>query len=153
LTPIPAAKIDHLSDVWLFGLIAFFRVIHGLRVAYGTLRLPRIKDCAPAKDAECPSISLIFAARDEEEKLPAALATLVALDYPDLGIIAVDDRSQDSTGAILDEFARNHARFRVDHVRELPAGWLGKPHALQEAYKASTGRVAAVHGRGCAVRA
>jgi cellulose synthase/poly-beta-1,6-N-acetylglucosamine synthase-like glycosyltransferase len=123
LTPIPAAKIGHLAGLWLFGVIAFFWVVHGLRVAYGALRLPRIKDCAPAKDAGCPSISVIFAARDEEEKLPAALATFAALDYPDLEIIAVDDRSQDSTGAILDEFSRNHARCRAVHVKDLPAGW------------------------------
>jgi len=139
LTPIPGAKIEHITGVWLFGLIAFFWVFHGLRVAYGALRLPRLKDCAPAGDAECPRISLIFAARDEEEKLPAALATLAALDYPSLEIIAVDDRSQDSTRKILNEFARVDKRARVVHVDELPGGWLGKPHALQQAYEASTG--------------
>ena len=139
MTPIPAARIEHVAGVWLFGLVAFFWVFHGLRVAYGALRLPRIKDCAPAKDAECPRISLIFAARDEEEKLPAALATLATLDYPDLEIIAVDDRSQDSTRVILEEFARRHPRLRTLHVPELPKGWLGKPHALQRAYEHSTG--------------
>ena len=139
MTPIPAAKIEHITGVWLFGLIAFFWIFHGLRVAYGALRLPRIKDCAPAKDSDCPRISLILAARDEEEKLPAALATLAALDYPNLEIIAVDDRSQDSTGAILDEFARRHPQLRALHVTELPNGWLGKPHALQRGYKESAG--------------
>jgi glycosyltransferase involved in cell wall biosynthesis len=139
LIPIPAAKIGHIAGVWLFGLIAFFWVFHGLRVAYGALRLPWIKDFAPAEDAECPRISLIFAARGEEEKLPAALATLAALDYPNLEIIAVDDRSQDSTGRILEEFARAHQRLRVLHVSELPNGWLGKPHALQKAYESSSG--------------
>jgi glycosyltransferase involved in cell wall biosynthesis len=139
LTPIAAAKIEHIAGVWLFGLIAFFWVFHGLRVAYGALRLPRIKDYAPAVDAECPRISLIFAARDEEEKLPAALATLAALDYPNLEIIAVDDRSHDSTGKILDAFARRHERLRVVHVEALPAGWLGKSHALHKAYGASRG--------------
>ncbi len=139
MTPIPAAKIEHIAGVWLFGLIAFFWFFHGLRVAYGALRLPRLKDCAPAGDAECPRISLIFAARDEEEKLPAALATLAALDYPNLEIIAVDDRSQDSTRKILNEFARVDKRARVVLVDELPGGWLGKPHALQKAYEASTG--------------
>jgi glycosyltransferase involved in cell wall biosynthesis len=139
LTPILAARIEHIAGVWLFGLVAFFWVFHGLRVAYGAARLPWIRDFAPAVDAECPRISLIFAARDEEEKLPAALATLAALDYPNLEIIAVDDRSQDSTGAILEEFARAHRRLRVLHVTELPTGWLGKPHALQKAYEASSG--------------
>jgi glycosyltransferase involved in cell wall biosynthesis len=123
----------------LFGFIAFFWIFHGLRVAYGLLHLPWIKDFAPANDADCPRISLVFAARDEEEKLPAALATLGAIDYPNLEIVAVDDRSQDATGRILDDFGRAHERFHVVHVSELPAGWLGKPHALQKAYEASTG--------------
>lgn len=133
------AKIEHVAGLVLCGFAALFWMVHGLRVAYGALRLPWIKDFTPAADPDCPRISLIFAARDEQEKLPAALATLTQLDYPSLEIIAVDDRSQDSTGAILDEFARTHARLRVVHVKELPQGWLGKPHALQKAYEVSSG--------------
>ena len=129
----------HLLGILLFGFIAFFWILHGLRVAYGLLHLPWIKDFVPVTDADCPRISLVFAARDEEEKLPAALATLGAIDYPHLEIVAVDDRSQDATGAILDQFARTHDRFRAVHVAALPGGWLGKPHALQKAYESSTG--------------
>jgi glycosyltransferase involved in cell wall biosynthesis len=120
-------------------LIAAFWVFHGLRTAYGATKLPWVKDFKPAEDSVCPTISLIFAARDEEEKLPAALATLAALDYPHLEIIAVDDRSLDATGRIVDGFASAHQRFRAVHIRELPSGWLGKPHALLKAYEASTG--------------
>ncbi len=130
----------HLLATVFFGLIALFWLTYGLKVAYGAARLPWLKKCAPAPDAGCPSISLIFAARDEEEKLPAALATLIAIDYPHLEIIAVDDRSTDATSRILDEFAATHARLNVVHIRELPAGWLGKPHALQNAYESSTGK-------------
>jgi len=132
--------------------VAVAWVFHGLRVAYGALRLPSIKNVAPAGDAECPRISLIFAARDEEEKLPAALATLARIDYPELEIIGVDDRSQDSTGRILAAFARENTRLaemgrsiaapvrvRALHIDSLPSGWLGKPHALYQAYEKSTG--------------
>ncbi len=129
----------HLFGLVLFGLIASFWIFHGLRVAYGAWQLPWIKDIAPAADVDCPRVSILFAARDEEEKLPAALDTLSALDYPHLEIVAVDDRSQDSTGRILDEFARTHYRLQVVHVAQLPPGWLGKPHGLQKAYEASTG--------------
>jgi glycosyltransferase involved in cell wall biosynthesis len=123
----------------LFALIALFWIFYGLRVAYGAVRLPWLKDFACAGDEYCPRISLLFAARDEEEKLPAALASMAAIDYPNLEIIAVDDRSTDGTAWILDEFAAAHPRVRVVHVAELPAGWLGKPHALQRAYEASSG--------------
>ena len=61
------------------------------------------------------------------------------IDYPGLEVVAVDDRSQDSTGQILDQFAATHSRLRVVHVERLPEGWLGKPHGLQKAYEASSG--------------
>jgi glycosyltransferase involved in cell wall biosynthesis len=128
----------HLIGLFAFAFITLFWLSHGLRVAYGALRLPWLKDSAPAADADCPAISILFAARDEEEKLPAALATLTEIEYPRLEIIAVNDRSQDATGRILDEFAAVHPRLRVVHVAKLPPGWLGKPHALQKAYEAST---------------
>jgi glycosyltransferase involved in cell wall biosynthesis len=129
----------HILGLLFFGFIAFFWLTHGLRAACGASQLPWLKDFSPAADAECPRISLIFAARDEEEKLPAALVTLMEIDYPNLEVIAVDDRSKDATGRILDEFVASHSRLRVVHVTELPPGWLGKPHALQRAFEVSTG--------------
>src|SRR6266446_3909792 len=129
----------HLFGLAFFGFIAIFWLTHGLRVAYGAMRLPWIKDFAPAPNAECPRVSILFAARDEEEKLSAALATLMEIDYPNLEVIAVDDRSKDATGRILDEFATAHPRLRAVHVNQLPPGWLGKPHALQKGYEISTG--------------
>jgi glycosyltransferase involved in cell wall biosynthesis len=139
LTSIATGKVEQLAGLVLFGLIALFWAFRGLRVAYGALRLPWIKDFAPAADRDCPRISLIFAARDEEEKLSAALATLTAINYPDLEIIAVNDRSQDRTREILDEFALEHERIRIAHVDSLPEGWLGKTHALQTGYERATG--------------
>jgi glycosyltransferase involved in cell wall biosynthesis len=125
----------------LFALIAFFWLAHGLRVLIGALQLPRVKNFAPATDEHCPKISILFAARDEEEKLGAALATLLALDYPDFEIIAVDDRSTDATPKILAENGAKDSRLRVVHVNELPSGWLGKPHALQKGYEVSSGEL------------
>src|SRR5690348_1815470 len=129
----------HFFGIGLFGVVAFFWVTYGLRVAYGAIRLPWVKDFPSAPDAECPRISILFAARDEEEKLPGALATLMEIDYPELEVVAVDDRSRDATGRILEEFAAAHPRLRVMHVERLPDGWLGKPHGLQKAYEASSG--------------
>src|SRR5260370_29967062 len=111
----------HLFGLVFFGFIAFFWLTHGLRVAYGAMRLPWIKDFPPAPDAECPSVSILFAARDEEEKLPTALATLMEIDYPNLEVIAVDDRSNDSTWRILDEFTAEHSRLRVVLVSYFPS--------------------------------
>jgi glycosyltransferase involved in cell wall biosynthesis len=129
----------HIAVISLFAFLASFWIFIGFYIVGGSLRMAWVKDFSPAPDAECPRISVIFAARDEEEKLPAALASLAAMDYRDLEIIAVDDRSADGTARILDDFAEQHSKLRVVHVAELPAGWLGKTHALQRGYEISTG--------------
>src|ERR1700726_1657508 len=129
----------HAFALVIFGGTAFIWIVLGLRIAYGALKLPWLKDFPPNTGTDIPRISLLFAARDEEEKLPGALATLAELDYSEMEIIGGDDRSEDGTGRILDEFAAAHPKFRAIHVKELPAGWLGKPHALQKAYEASNG--------------
>ncbi len=129
----------HIAGIVFFGLIALFWLTFGLQTVIGAVRLSWLNSFEPAKDVDCPSISLLFAALDEEEKLPAALATLIELDYPNLEIIAVNDRSQDATPRILDEFATTHPRLKVVHIKDLAPGWLGKTHALQKAYERSTG--------------
>jgi len=125
----------------LFGLIAFFWLTHGLRVLIGLLQLPRVGTFVPAEDQNCPKISILFAARDEEEKLGVAINTLLALDYPNFEIIGVDDRSTDATPNILAEGKAKDSRLQVVRVNELPAGWLGKPHALQKGYEVSSGEL------------
>lgn len=129
----------HWIALLVFGSIALFWLTYGMRTVWSAVSLPRLRESEPGSDAECQSISILFAARDEEEKLPEALQALLALDYPDFEVVAVDDRSADSTPRILQEAALKDARLRIIRIDELPAGWLGKPHALQKAYEASRG--------------
>lgn len=89
-----------------------------------------------------PRVSIIVPARNEAEDIEASLRTLLALDYDNYEVIAVNDRSTDHTGEIMEMVARDVAargRLRVIHHRELPAGWLGKTHAMWTATNAATG--------------
>ncbi len=129
----------HLLELFFFGIVAIFWIAYGLRTALGALTLPWLKDYAPAEDGECPRVTLLFAARDEEEKLAQALETLRQINYPALEIIAANDRSTDGTAKILSDAAQRDPRLKVINIADLPAGWLGKPHALQRAYEASSG--------------
>ena len=78
-------------------------------------------------------------ARNEAAKIAATLRSLLDSSGVDLEILAVDDRSSDETGAIMDRMAADHAALRVLHVAELPAGWLGKTHAMSVAAREATG--------------
>jgi len=88
-----------------------------------------------------PQLTVAVPACNEQEKIEATLRSLLASEDICLRIIAVDDRSMDETGAIMDRVAAEWARrsddtghgLRVLHIGELPAGWLGKPHALATA--------------------
>jgi len=110
----------HFAGLVLFSLICSFWILQTIRIGRGVLRLPRLRNQSPCEI--CPGISLIFAARDEQEKLPRALGTLADLDYPELEIIAVNDRSSDDTPAILSDAAKRDTRLKVVNVESLPAG-------------------------------
>jgi len=129
----------HLFLTIFFAIIATFWIGSTVMTYRGMKSIPSLTEIAPFAGPNFPRISILFAARDEEEKMPAALASLLKLDYPNYEVIAVDDRSTDATGKILDEFAARDARLKTIHVTELPQGWLGKPHALATAYEKASG--------------
>jgi glycosyltransferase involved in cell wall biosynthesis len=108
-------------------------------VMRGNRRLPRLAALDRPAPARWPRVSLVFAARNEGRTVGAAVPTMLALDYPDLELVAVDDRSEDDTGRVLDALAAREPRLRVDHVRALPPGWLGKNHALHHGAAQATG--------------
>ena len=130
-----------MHNFWIviFGLVASLWVVQGVRASIGMARLPWLSDVSPVASGNVPMISVIFAARDEAEKLPAALATLLAQDYSRFEVIAVNDRSQDQTPAILREFERENKHLKVIDIADLPSGWLGKPHALVAGFEESHG--------------
>ena len=109
--------------------------------AFGLRTVPQITGPEWDRQPEgSPRVSLIVAARNEEAHVEAAVGSLLVLDYPDYEVIAVNDRSTDATGELLDRLTHeNPARLRVLHVTELPPGWLGKPHAMGLAAQQATG--------------
>lgn len=129
----------HIFWTALFGLIALLWALQCIEIARGIRFIPHLKDIQPANDSGLPSVSILVAARDEAKKLPEALASFLALDYPNYEVVAVNDRSTDGTPQILDAAAREHFKLKVVHLETLPNDWLGKPHALQQAYEHSSG--------------
>lgn len=100
----------------------------------------------PAKDAakgpKLPLVSIIVPARNEERNIGRCVQSLLEQEYDEYEVIAVDDGSSDKTAHILEELARSHPngkRLWVLRLRNLPASWAGKPHALDAGVRESRG--------------
>jgi glycosyltransferase involved in cell wall biosynthesis len=128
---------------WIFGLLMGW--FWWSRFADGRRGMPTVADITSAEwdlmPAPAPRVGIIVPARNEGESVVAGLQSLLALDYPNYEVIAIDDRSTDATGEFMDQVAAHQGReiLRVLHVGELPSGWMGKQHAMSVAAQQSTG--------------
>jgi glycosyl transferase family 2 len=112
---------------------------NAVEMAIGLGLAPKLRRQEPLPDRECPLLSIIVPACNEGSTVEPAMRSLLALDYPHLEVVAVNDRSTDETGEILARLSEEDARLRVIQIDELPAGWLGKNHALQRGSEAAAG--------------
>jgi len=113
---------------WLLTIIFLFWAIILVDFHKGFKNLPSI-DRLPFRD-EKSLISIIIAAKDEEKSIKQTVETLLDQKYVNLEILAVNDRSTDSTGSIIENLAAHHANVHAITIETLPSGWLGKNHAL-----------------------
>lgn len=116
-------------------------VIAVLDLVIGNRKVRALREMSPVSAPDTQRVSVIVAARNEERNIREALSSLLELSYPDYELIVVDDRSEDHTGQILDQMAARHNRLKVIHIDALPAGWLGKNHALWVGSKRATGEM------------
>lgn len=115
---------------WLAVLTAILYALITIEVVIGNRSVRSLRDVPSSPPFDAPLVSIITAARNEERNIKEALTSLLLLDYPNVELIVVDDRSGDATGGILDQMAAEAPHLKVVHLSELPAGWLGKNHAL-----------------------
>ncbi len=111
---------------WIAGCI--LAVAWFSRILGAALGMPKIADISrpewdrkPATPAGNPRVSIIVPACNEEETITQALNQLLALDYDNYEIIAVNDRSTDRTGEYMQRVAESpqaHGRLKVVHVTE-----------------------------------
>ena len=91
-------------------------------------------------ESDAPLVSILVPARNEQNRvLEQCIGSILAQDYGNFEVIAVNDRSTDQTGAILETLAKSDDRLRVIEGEELPPGWLGKPYAMQQAINYARG--------------
>ena len=77
-----------------------------------------------------PFISMLVAAKDEEQVIERCVRTILEQDYPDFELIVINDRSTDRTTEIVAGLARQDSRVRLVNIESLPEGWCGKNNAM-----------------------
>jgi len=124
---------------WLAATTLLLVMAITIAFAVGNRSFRRLKNLPPLPWSNAPKVSVIVAARNEARKIEQGLRSLLGQDYPNLEFIVVNDRSTDETGSILNRMAEKNPRLHVEHVAELPSGWLGKTHALHRGADLATG--------------
>jgi glycosyltransferase involved in cell wall biosynthesis len=139
-----------LAAAWVLPILTWLLALGWLwQLVQWLMHFPKVTDLtrlqardlpalAPSPE-DHPHLTVIVPACNEQRSIEATLRSLLASTGIRLQVIAVDDRSTDRTGAIMDEISVQEAAtgsghtLEVLHIRELPSGWLGKPHALASA--------------------
>ena len=132
---------------WITGSV--LALVWFSRLLDAALGMPKVADISRpewnrkvATPGVNPRVSIIVPARNEEEHIEPALTALLKLDYDNYEVIAVNDRSSDRTGEVMDRIACTadaSGRLKIIHVAELPPGWLGKVHAMWSAANQANG--------------
>ena len=123
----------------------------GSRIVEAAIGMPSVADVSkpewdrsPVVPTGNPRVSIIVPARNEENDIELSLTRLLQLDYDNYEVIAVNDRSTDRTGEIMEKVSASSSSspghlLRVIHHRDLPSGWLGKTHAMWTATNEASG--------------
>ncbi|NNM33007.1 MAG: glycosyltransferase family 2 protein [Gemmatimonadetes bacterium] len=122
--------------VWALGTIVTFVVIYLLRHYFFTLNRLFGRQRYPYLDvdtADWPEITVMIPCHNEEKVIHRILTALLEVDYPRdrLKILPINDRSEDRTGEIIDDFADRHLHTVTPFHRTEGRG--GKGAALRAA--------------------
>ena len=122
-----------------------FDIVLGFMVAYYALAIfalivgiRRLHQCRADRK---PFVSVIVAARNEEEHIEGLLDCLIRQDYPDYEIIIVNDRSSDRTSTIVEQFQQQHPNVRRIDISSPSQDMPSKKHALAQGIAGSKGEI------------
>jgi len=117
-----------LTSFYIFILIILIRGLNRVR---------------PGKNQTKYNVSVVVAARNEQENVEQCIQALTAQRYPKkkLEIIFVDDRSTDNTAQIIKKYLKIHSNLFLIQVDETATGMAPKKHALDQGIKRAAGDI------------
>jgi cellulose synthase/poly-beta-1,6-N-acetylglucosamine synthase-like glycosyltransferase len=134
--------------------IIFLIVLSFYFIISATLVVGAKKSFPQLAEKELPSVSVVVAARNEENNIGACLESLNKLIYPEnkIEIIIVDDASTDNTCAIIKNFIIDKPYFKLLRLEEnINEKLKGKVRAMAEGIKISSGEIILTTDADCVV--
>ncbi len=131
LTVLGWVGLGFVVLIWLGNLLKVLRARKDRRYILDTARYPEARPEG--------RVSVIVPARNEEANIEACVNAVAAQDHDDVEIIAVDDRSEDSTAEILGRLGAEQPRLKVVAGHGPPPGWTGKVAACWRGQGAASG--------------
>lgn len=121
-------------EIILLVATAFYcTVVLGLVLGIGRLGF--------APQAQKPFVSVIVAARNEEQTIENLLRHLLTQDYPNYEVIIVNDRSTDSTARLVGQYQGEHPKIQKLDILTASPTMPAKKHALSAGIAVSSGDI------------
>ena len=105
------------------------------------LKSPSIPVATDLVKENLPTVSILIPARNEENRIGAALESIAAESESILETIVLDDGSSDGTKSVIQGFEKRIRGLRIIDGQELPAGWCGKNFACWQLAKQASGEL------------
>lgn len=93
------------------------------------------------KSEEKPFVSILVAARNEEQSIGRLLDVLTRQSYPSYEIIIVNDRSTDGTVSIIHSYQQAYSNLQLITIDSLQGDMPSKKNALAKGIAASKGEI------------
>lgn len=131
-------------------ITAIYFLLYLFLFLWGHKKILKLKEC----NSEFPFVSIVVAARNEEDNIGDCINSLKKIDYPEdkYEIIIVNDRSTDSTKQIVEKEILNLKNFKLINIQEYNNPQInGKAHALSVGIKESKGEIIMTTDADCSV--
>ncbi len=113
-----------LAAFYVFNILVYYRGINSL--------VKQSQDPKHTISGQEPTVSVIVCAHNEELYISKCLDALIAQDYPEdrLEIVVINDASSDTTGPIIDDYAKDNSRVKSLHPQRKEPGRSNKKQAV-----------------------
>ncbi|MBW4540654.1 MAG: glycosyltransferase family 2 protein [Myxacorys chilensis ATA2-1-KO14] len=129
---------------WGYWIVLGLTTVMGIHAVRLLFARPSDLPAPLVGDDDCPMVSLMVSAKNEEAVVGKLVKMMCSLDYPSdrYELWVINDNSTDKTAALLDRLAQEYAQLRVFHRPANAVG--GKSGALNQVLPLTQGEIIVV---------